>query len=176
MRWFVACALLLAIERLAYIWIWRHPATFRARCAHPSVAWTGGPVAMLRVLFVGFKALQIGVFAAWCYRFGDGRLWPEAIGAEHTVPGIALMVVGQTLTLSAFARLGTVGVFYGNRFGYSVPVCRHFPYSVFAHPQYVGAVLTIWGVFLIMRFPAPDWFVLPALETAYYVAGGYFEQ
>jgi hypothetical protein len=44
-----------------------------------------------------------------------------------------------------------------------------------AHPQYVGAVLTIWGVFLIVRFPHGDWLVLPALETVYYALGARFE-
>ena len=44
-----------------------------------------------------------------------------------------------------------------------------------AHPQYVGAVLTIWGFFLVMRFPHADWFLLPAVETVYYSVGAYFE-
>jgi phosphatidyl-N-methylethanolamine N-methyltransferase len=36
--------------------------------------------------------------------------------------------------------------------------------------------MTIWGVFLIARFPNPDWFVLPVLETAYYAIGARLER
>ena len=46
----------------------------------------------------------------------------------------------------------------------------------FKHPQYTGALLSIWGFFLVMRFPHDDWYILPALETVYYVLGAYFER
>ena len=69
-----------------------------------------------------------------------------------------------------------VGAFYGERFGYEVPWCRKFPFSWFKHPQYTGALLSIWGFFLVMRFPHDDWYMLPALETVYYVLGAYFER
>jgi hypothetical protein len=36
-------------------------------------------------------------------------------------------------------------------------------------------VLTIWGFFLGVRFPHDDWFVLPLLETLYYVIGASLE-
>jgi len=52
-------------------------------------------------------------------------------------------------------------------FAPKIPWCGAFPFSIVAHPQYVGTVLTIWGVFLILRFPHGDWLVLPALETLY---------
>ena len=78
--------------------------------------------------------------------------------------------------MSVLYRLGKVGVFYGNKFGHAIPWCRAFPFSLLKHPQYVGAVLTIWGFFLVMRFPHDDWYLLPTLETVYYVLGTYFEQ
>ncbi len=82
---------------------------------------------------------------------------------------------GQILNLSVFYRLGVVGVFFGDRLGHEVPWCRAFPFSWISHPQYVGALLTIWGFFLVMRFPHADWFFLPAVETVYYSVGAYFE-
>jgi hypothetical protein len=33
-----------------------------------------------------------------------------------------------------------------------------------------GAFLTLWGVFLALRSPHADWYVLPAVETVYYPA------
>jgi len=167
---FVAAALLLSLERLAYVVIWRAPERFHSVCdrAGPSLE---DPVAALEALFLLFKTIQIGVFVWWCWAFGPlppfmwgGRLVPVSAGA-------LLVTAGQALNASVFFRLGRVGVFYGSRFGRYVPWCRRFPFSWFEHPQYVGAVLSIWGVFLVMRFPADDWLALPVLETVYYLAG-----
>jgi methylene-fatty-acyl-phospholipid synthase len=97
-------------------------------------------------------------------------------GVLSLVVGGALIVVGQSLNLSVFYRLGRVGVFYGNRFGYEISWRREFPFSLLQHPQYVGTVLSIWGFFLVLRFPHDDWYLLPTLETVYYAVGAYFEQ
>jgi len=86
------------------------------------------------------------------------------------------MAAGQALNVSVFHRLGKIGVFYGNKLGYRIPWSRKFPFSCLKHPQYVGALLTIWGFFLVMRFPYDDWYLLPVLETVYYGFGAYFER
>jgi hypothetical protein len=31
-------------------------------------------------------------------------------------------------------------------------------------------LLTIWGFFVLTRYPAPDWPVLPVLETLFYAS------
>src|SRR5262249_1797942 len=86
-----------------------------------------------------------------------------------------LLGLGQGLNLAVFERLGYAGAFYSNEFCGTTQRVQSFPFSLFKHPQYVGAVLSIWGLFLVIRFPDPDWVVLPALETALYAAGGYLE-
>jgi protein-S-isoprenylcysteine O-methyltransferase Ste14 len=90
--------------------------------------------------------------------------------------GAALVVLGQSLNLMVFARLGRVGVFYGNRLGHHVRWCQGFPFSWIRHPQCVGTVLAIWGLFVLLRYPAPDWAALPLLETLYYTIGSCLEQ
>jgi methylene-fatty-acyl-phospholipid synthase len=168
-------ALALGLERLTYAWVWHRPAAFRALSARaPFPAWQS-PVDALQYLFWGFKALQVTIFLAWCWLFGDGSLRLGSPGVV-TVLGVALVGLGQFLNLSVFQRLGKTGVFYGNRFGYAVPWCNRFPFSVLRHPQYVGTLLSIWGFFVAMRFPHPDWVVLPLLETAYYTAGSFVER
>ena len=87
-----------------------------------------------------------------------------------------LIAAGQTLNVSVFRALGKTGVFYGNRLGQPVPWKRTFPFTWFEHPQYLGTVLTIWGFFVLMRFPAHDWLFVPVLETVYYAVGAYFER
>ena len=172
---FIAAALLLAIERVCYVWAWRAPDAFRTACAGPR-GFAAAPTDALRVLFFGFKALQVGVFTWWCLEHGGGAAWPPDAPVWAIAIGVALIGAGQALNAGVFYRLGTVGVFYGNRFGYAVPWCDAFPFSVTSHPQYVGTVLTIWGVFLVLRFPHDDWIALPALETAYYIIGARLER
>lgn len=189
--WYVAgAAVLLSIERLCYVWIWRHPGLFRELCGRLAAAPLRDPVAALRRLFVLFKLLQVGVFITWCLVFGGGALGttstvsalsalramsPDRIPAVVAL-GLLLLAAGQVLNAGVFVRLGQVGVFYGSKFGRSVPWCSGFPFSLCADPQYVGAVLSIWGFFLIARFPHDDWFILPVIETIYYVLGARLER
>jgi methylene-fatty-acyl-phospholipid synthase len=107
---------------------------------------------------------------------GNGSLWPPSSDPLSLTLGAALLIGGQILNISVCYRLGKVGVFYGNKFGYPTRWVRKFPFSCLRHPQYIGALLSIWGFFLVMRFPQDDWYILPALETLYYVLGAYWEQ
>lgn len=166
----------LSVERVCYVWIAQAPEGFCRWCARPFVARVGEPVAVVRALFCAFKAVQLSVFVGWCYLYGDGGLTSADHDALVLGAGGGLILVGQVLNVGVFYRLGAVGVFYGDRLGYEVPWSRDFPFSVLAHPQYVGAVLSIWGFFVAMRFPADDWILLPALETVYYTVGTWLEE
>jgi phosphatidyl-N-methylethanolamine N-methyltransferase len=174
--WLLATAVVvLSLERVTYIYIARSPDRFLHLCRHPALTRLGEPVAIVRALLYPFKAVQFAIFTAWCLVHGDGR--PLPAGTDPVVLGLAAATIvgGQVLNWSVFCRLGTVGVFYGDRLGHDVPWCHRFPFSCCAHPQYVGVVLTIWGFFFGMRFPRDDWFVLPALETLYYAVGARLE-
>lgn len=167
---------ILSIERICYAWVWHDPEAFRHLCSRPVIALWGEPVDVLRNLFVFFKTLQLSVFFWWCYMHGNGALiLPGEDGIWIGVGGI-LIAIGQVLNLGVFFQLGKIGVFYGNKLGYQVPWCRGFPFSLFRHPQYVGTVLSIWGFFMTTRFPYDDWYIVPVLQTGYYVAGAYLEQ
>lgn len=173
---FLIAAAALSVERICYIIVWHRPESFRAFCSHPIVACFGSPVAVLQKLFYGFKVIQLTVFLDWCYRYGNGSIWPICTSRLPLVVGVASIVLGQTFNLSVFYRLRSVGVFYGHKFGFEVPWTGEFPFSLLKHPQYVGATLSIWGFFMVMRFPHDDWYVIPALETVYYVLGAHFEE
>lgn len=169
-------AFLLSIERIAYFLIWRYPHLLRSSGKYPVVAAFGEPIDVLQKLFYIFKALQLSVFLGWCIVFGEGFL-PLPTGTPLALAaGGILIIVGQLLNLSVFYRLGKIGVFYGNKLGYDVSWCEGFPFSVFDHPQYVGTLTSIWGFFLIMRFPHSDWIALPIIETLYYALGAYGER
>lgn len=166
-------AVLLALERAAYAWIYRQPAAFVALCARVELR---DPIDALQRLFMVFKLLQLAVFVAWCWQFGSETGWPSNWAAPAGWLGLALIGVGQTLNVAVFLRLGRTGVFYGNRLGRKVEWSSDFPFSLLDHPQYVGAVLSIWGFFMLLRHPHPDWFALPLLETAYYALGALAER
>lgn len=165
----ILAAALLSIERLAYIGIARRPHVFRRLVAPLAPE----PVDAVRGLFYAFKVVQIGVFAWWITRGA-----PPAIGTvpAAVVAGLAIGLVGQTLNAMVFKRLGPAGTFYGAEFGMALPRVEAFPFSWIRHPQYVGTVLSIWGAFLALRAPHPDWWVLPAIETAFYAAGATLEE
>jgi methylene-fatty-acyl-phospholipid synthase len=168
---FTVAAAILVVERLTYFAVWHWPAWFDRLCRER----LRSPVDALASLFILFKFIQLAVFVGWCL-VHDGRLIPGHRSAGVLWASAALLCAGQALNVSVFRSLGRTGVFYGARFGYDVPWQGRFPFSWFDHPQYVGALLTIWGFFVLTRFPAPDWTALPLLETVYYAFGAYFEQ
>ena len=171
----VWAALLLSVERLCYAFAWRRPELFRRVSLRLGLG-GGDPVRALERLFYAFKGLQLSVFLAWCLAHGDGTLWPPSgPPVLSALLGLCILAAGQLLNLSVFYRLGRTGVFYGSRFGYRLPICRQFPFSWLRHPQYVGTVLSIWGLFVVLRFPHDDWLVLPVLQTLYYAVGAYLE-
>mgnify|MGYP006274276003 CR=1 FL=1 len=169
-------AALLSVERLTYRYAWKRPGRFAARVRRTRFLRTSDPVQGLRSLFVGFKLIQVGVLLGWCMWFG--RTWlplPEAPPVAITA-GVTLIVIGQILNASVMHRLGNEGVFYGNRFGRDIPWQTGFPFSLVAHPQYLGALASVWGFMLAMRFPNPDWVVVPLISTVYYAAGARLER
>ena len=166
----------LAIERLVYIWISRRPDTLERLLSRWSLLSSAGAINVLAGLFGVFKVVQLAVFFTWCglySRLQPSHSWPDY---DAIVAGALLIVGGQLLNLRVFHLLGRTGVFYGTRFGAQLPWRTDFPFSVMSHPQYVGACMSVWGFFLVMRFPYDDWYVLPILETAYYAAGSVLER
>src|SRR5262249_5486733 len=148
----MTAAVLLALERACYVWIAQSPRSFVRWCARPAVARVGEPIDVVRALFVVFKVLQAAVFAGWCLAFA-GRFPTMSDSIAAIALGAVLILAGQVLNMMVFYRLGRIAVFFGHWLGHEVAWCQAFPFSMLAHPQYVGTVLTIWGFFLAARFP-----------------------
>ena len=168
-------AILLSPERVCYIAIARAPDAFLRLCARQRWARGGGPTAVVEGLFYVFKGLQFAVFIGWCYVHGGAFPLPVLDNPFAVALAAGLVIPGQILVVATFYRLGRIGVFFGDQLGYVVRRCHAFPFSLLSHPQYVGTMLTIWGGFLLVRFPHDDWYALPALETIYYLAGMWLE-
>jgi protein-S-isoprenylcysteine O-methyltransferase Ste14 len=126
------------------------------------------PVEGLRRLFLAFKAVQVVAVLGWTVWFGDLLAGPTA-SLPVVLAGAALFLAGQGLVFAGWRRLGTEGVLYGAHFGRDIPWVRGFPFSWVRHPLYVGAWMTVWGALLVLRYPNPDWVVIPLIETCNYL-------
>jgi len=171
----VTAVALLSLERIAYVAISRRPEAWRRACNRHPLAALGDPVSAVARLFTLFKLLQIGVFATWFVVFSHSWLPLPTAPLPTLVAGVGLLLVGQALNAAVFRRLGRTAVFFGGELGHPVPRVTAFPFSLLPHPQYLGAVLSIWGLFLAMRFPHSDWWWLPAIETLLYGVGARYE-
>lgn len=177
--WFlpaVIAAALLSLERIFYAVIWHQPRLVHRLHRHPLLQHLAAPTEVVRLFFLLFKGVQFAVFAGWWLYFtnpGDQIIAPPA--SMVLLAGLCI-VFGQMLNLSVFYRLGHHGVFYGCRLGFSIPWQDGFPFNLIRHPQYVGTVLSIWGLFLLLRYPNPDWLIIPLIETVFYVVGAHLER
>ncbi len=107
--------------------------------------------------------------ACWCW---PGELLPCTI-SRHNQAKTDKTSVLQTLNVSMYNAIGKKGVYYGEKLGSKVPWCTSFPFSVVSHPQYVGSVLSIWGVFALVyaQGPATLWTVATYWTGLYFVTG-----
>ena len=172
---FVAAAIL-SLERMFYALAWHRPATIHWLHRTPMLRQLGAPTEVVRLFFIVFKVLQFGVFAGWWIYFTETSGPRGAVPEFALLLGASLIAFGQMLNVSVFARLGNHGVFYGCRLGYTVPWQNRFPFTWLRHPQYVGTVLSIWGLFIVLRYPAPDWWIIPVIEVGLYTLSAHVEQ
>lgn len=67
----------------------------------------------------------------------------------------ALGACMQVLNIAVYRRLTNTGVYYGTKLGKKVAWKTGFPFNVVGHPQYVGAVFTIWGLATLVWGQSP---------------------
>lgn len=70
----------------------------------------------------------------------------SAISLLQWLAFLLLVCYGQSLNLGIFQAIGHDGVYYGFKLGRKIPWVTGWPFDAVSHPQYVGSVLTIWGL------------------------------
>lgn len=96
-----------------------------------------------------------------------------AIPPAHLALGLTLGIIGQILNISIYRAIGHAGVYYGFKLGHKIPWVNGFPFNVVSHPQYVGSILSIWGMTSLLWAQAPAGLGLVACYwTALYVITG----
>lgn len=120
---------------------------------------------LLAIGLVGLGQVRIWFCAAWlCFQL------------HMCISDSANALSLQTLNISMYNAIGKKGVYYGEKLGSKVPWCTSFPFSVVSHPQYVGSVLSVWGMFALVQAQGPStlW-VIATYWSALYVVTGLIE-
>ena len=156
---------LLSLERLAYGVVWKKPHVIRTIAT--KVGYQQKEPEMIFNFVRFFKLIQMYVMGTW-YMSHYGYQLPT-IDAVQLCIAAAIILFGQVLNGMVWYRIGKEGVCYGCKFERNIPWCDKFPYSHFNHPQYLGAILTVWGMFAMTWNDYPnEWFYIPLVETILY--------
>lgn len=167
MNYFFAC-FLLSIERFIYGFLWQCPDKFTLISTYFNYSDQSEfifALVYLCKLFNGF------IFLSWYFEEFGFTIPPLTL--PQALLAVTLFVFGQFMNIMVWYRIGRPGVCYADRFGKKLPWCTEFPYSVFSHPQYVGAISTFWGIF-IPFWTKETWYKLPLLETVLYICSAHF--
>lgn len=169
----VKAALLVTMwERIMYATI--------MRTAKPVARWCKAldlnPCSMMETFVTGFKVVQ------FTYVMNDivnthsqewERIQQFDLQLLCVVIGLPLLIVGQILNLAVYRTIGRKGVYYGTQFGVptGMPWCTGFPYNRLENPQYIGVILTFWGIYYILAssaHPLNSFFAVPWAATIVY--------
>eukprot|EP00884_Botryococcus_braunii_P006396 jgi/Botrbrau1/15758/Bobra.4_1s0122.1 len=159
---------------LIYAFVWLHSPTWRRWCGDKAVQ-------TFRLVAIAGKGLQLVVTVLWLDSVTKNFEYKVPVDMELLGIGIIATTVGQVLNVKTFDAIGAVGVYYGVKLGHRVEWNDGFPFNVVSHPQYVGSVLTVWGLLLGAKsiyptIPLISTMVVGSYWTAMYVITGLIEQ
>ena len=158
---------LLALPNAIYIWLWIAPEAWITTTKRATPIFGGSwpsdktgqgdkACQYLAVLAHTIKMIQAACVVAWFRLYSPDSLTPSGVLAQpawRLVLGFAGLVFGQCLNVAIYAAIGRNGVYYGSRLGAPLgPWCSGFPFNipvVGRHPQYTGALLSLWGGVLL---------------------------
>eukprot|EP00948_MAST-09A_sp_MAST-9A-sp1_P000148 g148.t1 len=194
----LSCAILIP-ERLMYSYVWVFGKQYKAWWnAHPFLRkYVGTCVDGVLQTFYLFKFLQFFAYANIIWSAGlttrdcfvNSGLWPLVIpGTDiengwRQITGLQLLLLGQAMNIGIYRAIGKNGVYYGARLGYKVPWSTSFPFNVYwAHPQYIGAMMTVVGGSILCFHPEAQamvnsgFFALSLWMGVLYMAMGWVEE
>ena len=159
------------LERVSYTVLWFKADKFKEVVEKSPVLKKKHPVDWVYSGFKFFKLLQFGT-AAWWYLTVAPRVIFADITHVRWAIAVAWISLGQALNVGIYNAIGKDGVYYGFKLGRNVPWYEGFPFTVIHHPQYMGAILTEWGIFLLLATPAhivAGWYGLAVMQSIFYI-------
>ncbi len=92
-----------------------------------------------------------------------------------TFLGYLMLLLGITLVSSATYKLGIIGTFNGDAYGFLLPsIITSFPFNIFNAPMYLGSTLNFLGYAFINK--SATGIFLTILVAAAYFFGTFFEE
>lgn len=92
-----------------------------------------------------------------------------------TIFGYLILLVGIILVLSATYKLGIIGTFNGDAYGFLLPsIITSFPFNLFSAPMYLGSTLNFLG-YAMIKSSATGIFLTILVAIAYF-CGTFFEE
>ena len=80
---------------------------------------------------------------------------------------LLVIIAGQLLNMSVYHKLGLEGVYYGSRFK-KLPMVTSFPYNMVNNPQYIGCILTQYGI--VLFYPYNEMAIITTYSIMWYMA------
>lgn len=165
---------IMSIPHIYYFWIWVNPSAFTRFTRSINQK---DPVAFLANSATFIKFLQFSMALYWASN--HGAIPNPMDNLKTLVLGGVFFAIGQILNIAVYQTLGRNGVYYGSRLGQPCPWVTGFPFNTVPHPQYVGSVLTIWGLTILLATEShisSGLITLQVIWTSYYFITGVFEQ
>ena len=109
------------------------------------------------------------------YLVNTSCILPQLDNLYITYLGYILIVIGTILVAGATYKIGVVGTFNADAFGFLLPsIITTFPYNLFNSPMYVGSTMNFFGYSLIQRSPVG--IILTIVIAFAYYFGTFFEK
>ena len=131
------------------------------------------------------KAVYIHTFLIFSFGLSRDFLYKYVVNTSSifslidnqymTYLGYMILLIGTTLVISATYKLGIVGTFNGDAYGFLLPsIITSFPFNLFNAPMYLGSTLNFLGYALIKKSLVG--LVLTIVVGMTYYFGTFFEE
>lgn len=138
-----------AASSIWYTWVWHRPNEFK-KLVSPE-----DPCKVMALYANILKVIQISSICVCT----DWSIMTKLAPWQYLLM-TALIAFGQHLNFLVYKLLGMNGVYYGVRFGKSIPWVTAYPYNTMRDPQYIGSMLTLLGcAFVIPTEVTIFWFM-----------------
>lgn len=149
---FYVIMLWLAVPYMFYAYIWNFTSHYVSQIQSGIFKGLGKDGAEVKHHVVMMTKLAQFTTVFGLYFLYEDRLYYP--GLNRLLLGCFFIACGQVLNFAVYNALGADGVCYGFLFGKDIPWVTGFPFNIgIRHPQYVGAVISLWGFFMIFVTP-----------------------
>ena len=105
------------------------------------------PLFLITFISIIQKSLQYSIIIN--YSIKNKTLIPYI--ENFNIINFLLIIIGQILNFAVYYKIGIIGVYYGNKFGYNLPWISTFPFNIrLKNPQYIGCILTLIGMYPLL--------------------------